>query len=45
LLLHGEELALKTVVADPENIVFYFIEKRPHFALFLVSAFAPLRCK
>jgi len=28
----------ETVVAYPENIVFYFIEKRPHFALFLVSA-------
>ncbi len=38
LFFHGQELAPETIVADLENIVFYFIEKRSHFALFLVGA-------
>ena len=38
MFLHGQELAPETIVADLENIVFYLIEKRPHFALFLVRA-------
>ena len=41
MFLHSQELAPETVVADLENIVFYFIKERPYFALFLVSAAHP----
>src|SRR5436190_15824965 len=41
LFFHGQELARETIVADLENIMFYFVEQRPHFTLFLVSAAYP----
>ena len=38
LVLHGQDLALETIFADGENFLFYFVEKRSHFVLFLVGA-------
>src|SRR5438552_912852 len=37
LFLHREELTFEPVVADLENVVFYFIEQGTNFTLLLVS--------
>src|SRR5689334_904073 len=38
LLFHRKQLAFKTVFADCENALFYFVEETVHLVLFFVGA-------